>query len=70
MRITYLQKKKEMNMEINIPNLRKNLKEKNYEKCIFILHNKITELLTLEIQKYNKDFKYSNMDDLKNKCIK
>lgn len=56
-------------MEINSPDLKNELKNKNYDKCIFVLHNKIKELLILELQKYKKDFKYSNLNDLKNKCI-
>ena len=56
-------------MEINIPSLKDELKSKNYGNCIFILHNKIKEMLVLEVQKHNKDFKYSDLNDLKNKCI-
>ena len=56
-------------MEINSLDLKNELKNKNYDNCIFILHKKVKELLILEVQKYDKDFKYSNLNDLKNKCI-
>lgn len=56
-------------VKTNIYNLKEDLKKKNYNECNLILHNKIKELLVLEIKKHKPDFVYSNMNDLKNKCI-
>lgn len=56
-------------MEINIPNLQKELKNKNYNKCNSILHDSIKNSLILEIKKHKADFQYSDLNDLKNKSI-
>lgn len=53
----------------NISNLQEELKKKNYNDCNLILHNKIKDLLISEVKKHKPDFVYSNMNDLKNKCI-
>lgn len=45
------------------------LTQKNYSYCIYLLHQEIRSLLIEQVKKYDKNFSYTNLKELKNKCI-
>jgi hypothetical protein len=61
-------------MEVTILSFNKNefkkkLNQGDYSYCIYILHQEIKSLLIEHVKKYDKDFSYTDLKDLKNKCI-
>lgn len=55
-------------LSINIINLKEKLMEKNYSYCIYILHQEIKNILINQIKAIDKNFEYTNLKNLKNKC--
>lgn len=50
--------------------LSKNYKQKNYSYCIYILDKEITSILIQKVQKIDKNFSYSTLQNLKESCMK
>ena len=57
------------NLNFNKIEFKEKLKNKDYSYCIYILHGEIKNILIQQLQKINKDFKYDNLSNLKNKYI-
>lgn len=49
---------------------KENLNCKNYSNCIYMLHEEIKKNLILNIKKFDKNYVYKNLDDLKSNCLK
>ena len=56
-------------MNFNKIEFKEKLENKDYSYCIYILHREIKNILMQQLKKINKDFKYNNLSDLKNKYI-
>ena len=56
-------------MSFNKIEFKEKLENKDYSYCIYILHIEIKNILIQQLKKINKDFKYINLSDLKNKYI-
>lgn len=57
-----------MNFNKNV--LIENFKNKNYSACIEMLTNKIIDKLVSDIQVHEPDYKYVNITNLRNTCLK
>lgn len=57
-------------MNFNKKLFKENLNCKNYSNCIYMLHEEIKKILILNIKKFDKNYVYKNLDDLKSKCLK
>ena len=58
-----------MDLSINKKIFKENLDCKNYSNCIYMLHEEIKEILILNIKKFDKNYIYKNLDDLKNESL-
>lgn len=57
-------------MNFNKKLFKENLNCKNYSNCIYMLHEEIKKNLILNIKKFDKNYVYKNLDDLKSNCLK
>lgn len=57
-------------MSFNKNELIDNFKNRNYSLCIDMLTDKIIDKLVADIQIHNPNFKYVNITNLKNNCLK
>ena len=58
-----------MELVFNKKKLRDNLDLKKYSNCIYMLHEEIKNILITKIQKIDNTYIYTNLTDLKNKCM-
>ena len=50
--------------------LNKKYQQKDYSSCIYILDKEITSILIQKVQKIDKNFSYSTLQNLKESCMK
>lgn len=54
---------------INKKLFKENLNKKNYSNCIYMLHEEIKNILISKVTKFDKNYSYIDLCDLKNKCL-